>query len=127
MRRKNLVLVVALLLVTCISGALNPVPALAQSAEAGVKGVVYPPNLKSALDTEAPAALKALTSRDDIVNRVVLPRLPDQRQMTAATKGAPQQIGFPRAIPLADAQQVAAARLRWTPVGSGTVTSFSIT
>ena len=40
---RKLVLVVALVLFTCMSGALSPVPALAQSSEAGVKSEVSPP------------------------------------------------------------------------------------
>ena len=127
MRHKDFVLVVALLFLTCVGGALSPVPALAQSAEIAVESAAYPPNLKFALDAEAPAALKAPTSWNDIVNRVVLPPpLPEKRQMTPAPKGAPQQIGFARTIPPDDAQQVAATRLRWTSVGSGTVAAFSI-
>ena len=127
MLRERVVLVVVLLSLMCFSGALVPVPAHAQSADAGVEGVVYLPSLKSALDARPPATLKAKTSKDDIVNRVVLPPIPDQRRMPEASKGAPQQIGFPRAIALDDAQQVAPARLRWTPAGSSTVTAFSIT
>ena len=73
MRRNDFVLVVALLFLTCVGGGLSPAPALAQSAEIAVESAVYPPNLKFALDAEAPAALKAQTSKDDVVNRVVLP------------------------------------------------------
>ena len=121
MRCNDFVLVVALLFLTCVGGWLSPAPALAQSAEIAVESAAYPPNLKFALGAEAPAALKAQTSKDDVVNRVVLPPpVPDKRQVTPAPKGAPQQIGFARTIPPDDAQQVAAARLRWTSVGSGT-------
>ena len=128
MRRNHFVLVVALLFLTCVGGGLSPAPALAQSAEIAIESAAYPPNLKFSLGAEAPAALKSRTSKDDVVNRVVLPPpVADKRQVTPAPKGAPQQIGFARTIPPDDAQQVAAAHLRWTSVGSGTVAAFSIT
>ena len=116
---RKLVLVVALVLFTCMSGALSPVPALAQSSEAGVKSEVSPPNPKFAPDAHTPHWRSEGAGLEiDIVNRVVLPRLAEQRQITPAPEGAPQQIGFPRAMPLADAQQVAAARLRWTSMAA---------
>src|SRR5215207_4630043 len=127
MRRNDFVLVVALLFLTCVGDWLSPAPALAQPAGIAVDSVAYPPNLKFALAAESPAALKAQTSKDDVDNRVVLPPpVPDKRQVTPAPKGAPQQIGFARTIPPDDAQQVAAARLRWTSVDGGTVAAFSI-
>src|SRR5215211_1913352 len=112
MRRNDFVLLATLLFLTCVGDWLRPAPALAQSAEIANSSAAYAPSLKFALAAEAPAALKAQTSRDDVVNRVVLPApAPDKRQVTRAPKGTPQQIGFARTIPPDDAQQVAAARV----------------
>jgi lysyl endopeptidase len=127
MRRNDFVLLATLLFLTCVGDWLRPAPALAQSAEIANSSAAYAPSLKFALAAEAQAALKAQTSRDDVVNLVVLPApAPDKRQVTRAPKGTPQQIGFARTIPPDDAQQVAAARLRWTSVDGGTVAAFRI-
>jgi hypothetical protein len=126
-RHQHPVILVALLAFGGSSGALSPVRAVAQSAHSEANSEVSPPDLKAALEAQS-SALRAQHSRDDIANRVVLPAVAAQRQMMPpASKDAPQQVGFRRSISLDDANQVAAARLQWKPIGSGTVAAFSIT